>query len=169
MTAPSTGAEAYDGLRAEEARLLAQLEAWHHRQVFPEPAGSPRCLLVLPREPLSVRIARIQASAMCWDRPGIDVADVALVTGTMVADAIAHQTPALGAPDTVTVAMILTERTLRIEVGALEPGRPVPLPGQRATGAPPGRETTLVDALCDRHGVRPFTGGTITWAHWDLP
>jgi serine/threonine-protein kinase RsbW len=121
---------------------------------------------VLPREELSAHTARSQVAAMCWELDKrLDVGEIIQVVGEMVNNAILHAAPTPGIPDTITLAIIVTERDLRVEVGDLDPH--LPTRQQAAPDAEHGRGMTLVAALSDRYGTSPFKGGKVTWAEWD--
>jgi hypothetical protein len=166
---------------ARDARLLAHREAWIPEAGRPQDAETGPFVVELPRQDHAVGQAQSLITTMCWPLEDmLDVHDVALTVGEVLREAALggrSGAAAHGAPDaasTLTLAVLVSERELRIEVGDIDP-RPVAathtVTSGVAAGGPAGRDRTLslVDALSDEHGVRGFTGGKITWMCWKLP
>lgn len=210
-------------ISAHNARLLAHREAWIPEPGHPQDPEAEPFVVELPRQIRAAHEAQTLITTMCWPLEDmLDVQDVALTVrevvreaalggGSVPAGTVATAyasagpggAPAISVPrhdcdgsdtsSTLTLAILVSERELRIEVGDLDPRPafgPQPTtasetgaagataavsaasPASRAeSAAARGARRTLglVDALSDEHGVRSFTGGKITWMCWKLP
>lgn len=144
---------------ARTARLAAHRATWPAARHDPRRPDHSPVLVTLQAGPSAPKAARGLITAMCWPLEDfLDVRDIERVTEHLVR----HATPG-SADGLLTFAVLVTQAELRIEVGTAGTAHPDPAPQPYENSS-----TGLVGALSDGSGARPFPGGTIAWARWEL-